>query len=88
MLKQLAFIKSKHALTIGFGALLVLIVVVTPPGISRIYAINQRIEALVYEQNFKSELLVTLLTATRERQQLTLRLFAVKDPAERDAAYR
>src|SRR5450830_1260239 len=47
MLKQFAFTKSKHVLTAGFGALLVLIIVVTLVGMSGIYAVNQRIDALL-----------------------------------------
>lgn len=47
MLKQFAFTESKHVLTAGFGALLVLIVVVTLVGMSGIYAVNQRIGALL-----------------------------------------
>ena len=66
MLKPFTFTRSRRALTVGFGALLVLIIVVTLLGISRIYTINQRIEALVYDQNFKSELLATLLTISRQ----------------------
>ena len=75
-------------LTAGFGALLILIIVITLLGISRIYAINQRIEALVYEQTFKSELLTSILRITRERQQITLQLFVLKDDAGRETAYR
>ncbi len=88
MLKQFAFTRSKHAVTVGFGALLVLIIVVTLLGISRIYTINQRIEALVYQQNFKSELLATLLTVSQQRQQAMYRLFGAHDVAEREVAYR
>ncbi|MBI4189425.1 MAG: EAL domain-containing protein [Betaproteobacteria bacterium] len=86
-MKQLAFTKSRHALTVGFGALLVLIIVVTLLGISRIYTINQRIEALVYEQNFKSELLATLLTVSQQRQQIMYQLFSARDAAQRNDAY-
>ena len=47
MLKQLVFTKSKQVLTAGFGALLVLIVVVTLAGMYGIYSAAPRIEALV-----------------------------------------
>ncbi len=77
MLKQFAFAKPKHALTAGFGALLVLIIVVTLLGIWRIYTINQRIEALVYEQNFESELLATLLTTSQAMREALLLVAAV-----------
>ena len=88
MVNQSEFADSRNVLRAGFGALLILIVVITLFGVSRIYAINQRIEALVYEQNSKSELLASLLANTRERQRLTLQLLALKDPAERESANR
>ena len=47
MLKQLAFTKSKHVLTAGFGALLVLIVVVTLAGMWGSYSVESRTEALL-----------------------------------------
>ena len=47
MPKQSAIRNSKHALAVGFGALLVLILVVTLLGISGIYAVDQRTEALL-----------------------------------------
>ncbi len=47
MLKQLALTRSKQVLTAGFGALLVLIIVVTLVGMSGIYAVTQRMDALL-----------------------------------------
>ena len=47
MLKQLAFTQSKHVLTAGFGVLLVLIVAVTLAGMSGIYSVEPRLEALL-----------------------------------------
>ncbi len=41
------FTQSKHVLTVGFGALLASIIVVTLLGMSGIYAVDQRIEALL-----------------------------------------
>jgi len=47
VLKQLAFLKSKQVLTVGFGTLLVAIIVVTLAGMSGIYSVDQRSEALL-----------------------------------------
>ena len=82
MLNPFVYTTSKRALTVGFGALLISIILITLFSISRIYAINQSIETLVYEQNFKSEALAALLMVSHERQQIMAKLFAVKDPTE------
>jgi methyl-accepting chemotaxis protein len=87
MLKPFSFTDSRRALTAGFGALLVLIITITLLGIWRIYAINQSIEALVREQNMKSELLSMLLTASQQRQQAMYRMFEASDVAGRTAIY-
>ncbi len=83
MLKPFSFTKSRRALTARFGALLMLIISITLVGIWRIYAINQSMEALVYEQNLKSEMLTTLLTASQQRQQIMYQMFAANDKGER-----
>ncbi|HWP89345.1 MAG TPA: EAL domain-containing protein [Burkholderiales bacterium] len=87
MLRGFSFANSRQALTAGFGALLILIVTITLLGIWRIYAINQSIEALVQEQNLKSEMLTMLLTASQQRQHAMYRLFAAADGAERAAVF-
>ena len=87
MLKPFSFTDSRQALTAGFGALLVLIIAITLLGIWRIYAINQSIEALVQEQNLKSELLTMLLSASRQRQQAMYRMLAANNSAERTAVF-
>jgi diguanylate cyclase (GGDEF)-like protein/PAS domain S-box-containing protein len=88
MLKPSSFTKSRQALTVGFGALLILIISITLLGIWRIYVINQRFESLVHEQNLNSEMLTMLLTASQQRQQTMHRLFVARDGTERAAAYR
>ena len=88
MLKPFSFTKSRQALTVGFGAILVLIISITLLGIWRIYAINQRIEALVHEQNLNTEMLTMLLTTSQQRQQAMYRMLAARDDATRDSAHR
>lgn len=88
MLKLFSITKSRHALTAGFGVLLLLIIIVTLFGISRLYSINQRIEGFVYHQNFKSGLLVSLLTINRQRQEVLYQLQAAGDAAAREHAFR
>ncbi|HEV2009017.1 MAG TPA: EAL domain-containing protein [Burkholderiales bacterium] len=88
MLNPFVYTQSKRALTVGFGALLISIVLITLFSISRIYVVNQSIETLVDEQNFKSEALDAVLTVSDERQQVLAKLFAVKDRAEWETEYR
>ncbi len=57
MLKKRSFADSKHVLTVGFGALLVLMAVIVVLGISGISTVSQRIEALLSEQILKSDAL-------------------------------
>jgi len=87
MLRRFSLSNSRQALTAGFGALLILIITITLLGIWRIYAINQSIEALVQEQNLKSEMLTMLLTASQQRQHAMYRLFAAAAGAERAAVF-
>ena len=88
MVNPFSFTQSRRALTAGFGALLVLIVVITLFGIWRIYAINRHVEALVQEQHVQSGMLTVLLTASQQRQQAMHQLFNAGAGAERTAAYR
>ena len=88
MVNPFSFTQSRRALTAGFGALLVLIVVITLLGIWRIYAINRHVEALVQEQHVQSGMLTVLLTASQQRQQAMHQLFNAGAGAERTAAYR
>ena len=82
-----SFTRSRRTLTAGFGALLLLIIAVTLLGIWRIYAVNQRIEALVHEQHLQAGMLTLLVTASQQRQQAMNTLFSAGDDAQRAAAY-
>jgi diguanylate cyclase (GGDEF)-like protein/PAS domain S-box-containing protein len=88
VLNPFVYTKSKLALTVGFGALLISIAIITLLSLSRIYAVDQSIETLVAEQNSKSEALAALLTVANERRQVIAKLFAAKDPAEWETGYR
>jgi diguanylate cyclase (GGDEF)-like protein/PAS domain S-box-containing protein len=88
VLNPFVYTKSKRALSVGFGALLISLALITLFSIARIYAVNQTIETLVDEQNFRSEALASLLTVSDERQQIMAKLFEVKDSAEWETEYR
>jgi PAS domain-containing protein len=88
MKKRASSTNSRRSLAAGFGALLILIAAITLLGVSRIYTINQHIEALVDEQNVKSEILALLLTATQQREESMHKLFSARDNSERSTAYR
>ena len=83
-----SFTRSRRTLTAGFGALLLLIIAVSLLGFWRIYAVNQRIEALVHEQQLQAGMLNLLVTASQQRQQAMNTLFSAGDDAQRAAAYR
>ena len=87
MLNPLPFIRSRQALTVGFGALLALIIATTLLGMWRIHAINQDIELLVKAQHLQSAMLTTLLSASQQRQGAVNKLFGAASDAERAAAY-
>jgi diguanylate cyclase (GGDEF)-like protein/PAS domain S-box-containing protein len=88
MLDAFFFTRSRRTLTAGFGALLVLIVVITLLGIWRIQAINQQIEALVREQQSNAGMLNMLHSANLQRQQAIHKMFSASSDAERAAAHR
>src|SRR5437763_8275796 len=78
MKKRASSTNSRRSLAAGFGALLILIAAITLLGVSRIYTINQHIEALVDEQNVKSEMLALLLTAAQQREESMHKLFSAR----------
>ncbi len=75
-------------MTIGFGVLLALIMVVTAFGLTRIRTIHEQVEAAVHEQELVSELLATLLRVNEQRQKIIHQLFMARSRAEREAAYK
>ncbi|MCW5603851.1 MAG: EAL domain-containing protein [Burkholderiales bacterium] len=78
--------RPRYALPVGFGALLVLLVIVTAVGLSRVDGINQRMQAIIYDQNLKTGLISVMLRITRERSQVIHTLFTSGDAFERDEA--
>jgi diguanylate cyclase (GGDEF)-like protein/PAS domain S-box-containing protein len=87
VLNQFRFPQSRRALTIGFGVLLALIIVLTLLGLTRIHAINRQVEAAVREQALVSDLVRTLLKVNQQREQVMHELFAAGSLAEREAVY-
>ncbi len=92
MLKPFSFTKSKQALTVGFGTLLILIIAITLLGIWRIYVINSAsIEAL--GRGAKSECRSRNADCTADYQPAAARkpcidCLAARDGAARDDIYR
>jgi len=87
VLKPLALPRSKRSLVFGFGALLLLITLVTLVGITRIYHIDQRIGDLVHEESSRTQLLAALLEFNDQRQQSIYAIFTARDRAGREAGY-
>ncbi len=75
---------SRRILTAGFAALLALIVIITLLGTSRINTINERIEAVVDEQNLKFQLLEMVLDTNHQRHEVMNRLLEINQIDQRE----
>jgi len=64
------FSRSRAALTLGFGALLALMIAVTLVGLFHLHRVHQQMEDIVYAQNYRAGLATTLLSAGRSRARL------------------
>jgi diguanylate cyclase (GGDEF)-like protein/PAS domain S-box-containing protein len=77
---------TRYVLPVGFGALLVLLMLATILALTRIDTLNHRLQTIIYEQNIKTGLVSEMLRLTRERSQFIYQLFNIENKAEREAA--
>ena len=73
--------RSRAALTLGFGALLALMITVTLVGLFHLYRVHQQMEDIVYAQNYRAGLATTLLSVGRARARLLETLAASPEAA-------
>jgi diguanylate cyclase (GGDEF)-like protein/PAS domain S-box-containing protein len=86
-LSRLIEAPTRYALPLGFGALLLLMVVVTVVGLNRVGNVNERLQAIIHAQHVKTGLVSDMLRITRERSQIIYSLFTTQDAFARDAAF-
>ena len=77
---------SQYVILFGFGLVLALMVALAVIGLTRMEAINRRMEVIAQERNVKTELVTNLRTLARERALTVLAVSLMEDPFERDAA--
>ena len=72
LLSRLPFVRSKLALTVGFGLLLSLMLGATVGGLMRVQTVNRSLDA----QQVKADLLASLLNVSRQRSEVVYALAA------------
>jgi diguanylate cyclase (GGDEF)-like protein/PAS domain S-box-containing protein len=72
LLRRLPFIRSKLALTVGFGLLLSLMLGATVGGLMRVQAVNRSLDG----QQVKTDLIASLLNVSRQRTEVVYALAA------------
>lgn len=86
MSKLLPAIRSRYVLPVGFSVVLVLLVLISAVGLSRMETINQRMQLIIHDQHVKTGLISEMLRITRESSLFINSLFDVEDPASRSEA--
>jgi len=77
---------SQYVILFGFGLVLALMIALAVIGLTRMEAINRRMEVIAQERNVKTELVTNLRTLARERALTVLAISLMDDPFERDVA--
>jgi len=78
---------SRITLSLGFILILCLLAAVAIIGVTRMAAIKSRMDAIVSQQNVKTELVAAMHNAARERSISLHRMALMQDPFERDEEY-
>ena len=81
------FRHSKYAISLGFVLILSLLVAVAVIGLTRMTAIQSRMDSIVNQQNVKTELVAVMHNAARERSISLHRIALMKDAFDRDEDY-
>jgi len=77
-----------HTLSMGFGVLLVLLIILTVLGLGRLDTLHERLQSIIHEQYGKSGQVLAMLRIAREQSRLMQNLFLATDQAERDEGSR
>ena len=80
-------LNSKFAIVIGFALVICLLVALTITGLSRVQAVNDRLQNIVNEKNLKTELTYTMYNTVLRRITTLHEMFAQKNTLEREEMY-
>jgi diguanylate cyclase (GGDEF)-like protein/PAS domain S-box-containing protein len=83
MPKLLPAIRSRYVLPVGFSVVLVLLVLISAVGLTRMESINQRMQVIIQDQHVKTGLISTMLRITRESSLVINSLFDIEDSVSR-----
>jgi diguanylate cyclase (GGDEF)-like protein/PAS domain S-box-containing protein len=78
---------TKFTISLGFILILSMLVALTVIGLTRMSAIQARMDSIVNQQNVKTELVVAMHNAARERSIALHRMALMADPFDRDTEY-
>lgn len=78
---------TKFTISLGFILILFMLVALAVIGLTRMSAIQSRMDGIVNQQNVKTELVVTMHNAARERSIALHRMALMADPFDRDTEY-
>lgn len=78
---------GRSLLPAGFAAVILLMILVAAIGAERMAENNRRMEEIVTQHNVKTDLLMTMYTAARERSIVLLSMVTMEDPFEREEKY-
>lgn len=81
------FHHSQYTISIGFVLVLILMAAIAVIGLTRMAAINERMNAIVSQYNVKTDLVATMRNAARERSISLHRMALMLDPFDRDDEY-
>jgi len=81
------FRQSQYTISIGFVLVLILMAAIAVIGLTRMAAINERMNVIVSQHNVKTDLVATMRNAARERSISLHRMALMTDPFDRDDEY-
>ena len=78
---------SQYTITVGFVLVLILMAAIAVIGLTRMAAINERMNVIVSQHNVKTDLVAAMRNAARERSISLHRMALMKDAFDRDEEY-
>ena len=75
------FFRHSHTISIGFVLVLILMAAITVIGLTRMAAINERMNVIVSQHNVKTDLVGSMRNAARERSISLYRMALMTDPS-------
>ena len=78
------FRHSQYTISVGFVLVLILMAAIAVIGLTRMAAINERMNVIVSQHNVKTDLVAAMRNAARERSISLHRMALMTDPFDRD----